>query len=210
MKHPEIRISYSWLLAGGPSQVLGKEHGKQREWSDDDYEKWASAYRGEWAKYEKDILQGIQKTFGLEFYLPVIDAALAPWFVAQSDPLIMNFRNEPDQFVDSLAHELLHVLLTDNTTYSIKSSAQEIDLRQRWQALFGERDFRELVHIPVHAGLKYVFLDVLKDPSRLERDIKDCEHNPPYKAAWDYVQKNNYQDIITHIRDDFKNIKAAV
>ena len=206
MKHPEIRISYSWLLAGGPSKILGKEFGKKRDWSDNDYEKWAQAYRDEWAKYEQDIIAGIQEAFGLEFYQPVIDVSLAPWFMAQSDPLIMNFRNEPDQFVDSLTHELLHVLLTDNTTYSIKSSKKQENLIDRWQSLFGERDFNELVHIPVHAGSKYVYLDMLKEPSRLKRDMEDVKHNPPYKVAWEYVEKHDYREIIKQIKQDFSII----
>lgn len=210
MKLPEIRIVYSWLLAGGPSKVLEKQFGPQKEWTDAEYEKWAHLYRNAWQKYESDILPAMQEVFGLEFYSPVIDVAVAPWFTAQSDPVILHFGYEPERFVDALAHELLHVLLTDNKTYSIKSSGQPVDLSQRWQKLFGEREFNELVHIPVHAGLKYIYMDVLHEPSRLEFDIEDNKDNPPYKAAWEYVQAHDYHEIINRIQDDFESIQREI
>lgn len=207
MKNPEIRISYSWLLAQGPSEVLAKEYNADRDYTDEDYRKWSDDYRNEWTKHERQILTAMQEVFGLEFYSGVIDVSLAPWFVPQSDPMIINLQYEPDQFVDVLTHELLHVLLTDNRTYSMKSSPRELNLAERWEKLFGAREFNELVHIPVHAASKYIYLDVLGQQDRLHRDIEDVRHLPAYKAAWEYVESHDYKQIIQLISEDFAAIR---
>jgi len=208
MKLPEVRIQYAWLLANGPSKVLREKLAKpdEKEYTDDDYDRWTTKYRKAWQEHERKILTGMCTVLDLEFYMPVIDAGVAPWFIPTSDPLILNFRTEPDQFVDTLTHELFHILLTDNNILTIQNKPQgEIGLRERWQKMYGKGfSFKTIVHIPVHAGLKYVYLDVLDEPKRLERDLSDSAKWPDYKAAWDYVEAHDYKQILKELKADYK------
>jgi hypothetical protein len=111
---------------------------------------------------------------------------------------------EPDKFIDVLTHELLHRLLTDNTTISY-----DTNLRRTWSELFG-RDHKPatLVHIPVHAVHKAIYLDVLKEPSRFERDFAGNKKHEavPYIEAWAYVEENGYKEIIEQLRQSYKDI----
>ena len=198
MKTPEIRILFSELLYYGESQQLADFHKTKIQVSFEDCLQKTNEYRQAWELREETILTGMQKIFGLRFYKPIIDVSLAPAFVPKSKPLIINFRSESDQFVDILTHELLHNLFTDNQYVQHHIYT---DLISRWTELFGKRDRVELVHIPVHAGLKAIYLDVLKEPYRLKRDIKDCQQWEAYKAAWEYVEQHDYKKII----EDFKN-----
>lgn len=204
---PEIRINFADLLYMGESKSLAE--GKKLE-SYEQYDDWTAAYRKEWEKHEKKIMPALQDILDVQFYKSVIDVSCAPYFIPKSAPLIMNFRNEPDQFVDVLTHELCHVLLTDNDVVQIHNHRQKqpINLVEAWQKLFGkELDFNTLVHIPVHALCKYVYFDVMKEPSRLERDmesVKSYVGTQSYVDAWEYVEKHGYQKII----DDLKHMYA--
>ena len=76
--------------------------------------------------------------------------------------------------------------------------------------MFGsDLEFKTLVHIPVHAGLKALFLDTLEEPMRLERDILRLEKNPAYKAAWDYVESHDYRQINTDLKELYRSFKEA-
>lgn len=196
---PQTRIIYSWLLQSSVSSQLAKIHNKDDPFltNDEQAEEYAKAYRKEWSKHEYKILTALCERLNLKFNLPIIDCYLADYFVPMSDPLILNFRNEPDQFVDVLVHELTHVLLTDNNKYQQHSDG-ELDLVGHYKESFGDYSFNTLIHIPVHAAMKYIFLDIFKDEKRLSRDIGYYEDNgfEDYIKAWDYVQQNDYQKII--------------
>ena len=114
---------------------------------------------------------------------------------------------EPDLFIDTLTHELTHRLLTDNTTIP-----HETLLLVPWQSLFGKNhNFNMLVHIPVHAVHKAIYLDVLNEPMRLERDIAN---NKMYEAkdyvdAWNYVERHGYEEIISKLKKSYKDLATA-
>lgn len=203
MKQPEIRILFSELLYYGESQQLAEFHKTKQKYTFEESLQKTKEYQEAWESKEKTIVLAIQELFGLTFYKPIIDVTLAPMFVPKSKPLIINFRSEPDQFIDILTHELLHNLFTDN---QFVQHHIYVDLVSRWTKIFGERERVELVHIPVHAGLKAMYLDVLNEPYRLERDIKDCQKWPPYKAAWDYVENNDYKEIIAKFKDSYGKV----
>ncbi|HSX30728.1 MAG TPA: hypothetical protein VLE99_02325 [Candidatus Saccharimonadales bacterium] len=208
MKTPEVRIYFSWLLYENVSVKLHEALAAEGEVliSQKVAEEYAANYRHEWAKYDNKILLALVEIMGMEFYQSVIDVPCAPWVRSMSNPLTMGYKYFPNQFVDILMHELCHVLLTDNTMYSMKSS-KDIKplLGDRWKKLFGEEyNFTAAVHIPVHALSKYIYLDVLEEPERLERDIEHIQNNPPYVAAWDYVQAHDYHEIIDQLKADYK------
>jgi hypothetical protein len=208
MKTPEVRIFLPSLLYDSISiyldELWNKDDKKGPLATPEECEQYAEDYRQEWVKYADKIPVALTKALGIEFYRNVIDAACVPCVRATSDPLTLNFHNSPDKFVDALTHELCNVLLTDNTVYAIHSSEERIWLAERWTKLFGDtHDFTALVHIPVHALCQYIYVDVLKEPSRLERDKKDVGKWPAYKAAWEYVDANGYEKIIAQLRDDY-------
>ncbi len=206
---PEIRIQFSFLLQDFVSANLDKffSPDKSNLSSYDDAEKYTEKYKNAWSKYEDIIIQGLINKLGLNFYKPVIDVSLADYMLPMSQPIIINFRNEPDVFIDVLTHELIHVLLTDNQYFQIATS--EFDLISKWKKLFGDYDFNTLVHIPVQAIMKYVYLDILKDPIRLDRDIENSnnlEGNDAYKDSWSYVMNNDYNEIIEKIKSIYTSI----
>lgn len=200
---PEIRISYSYLLQDGISRKLDSYEypNESRLSTHEQAESYAAAYRREWAKYEELILAKMTSRLGLSYYKSVIDVNLADYFIPQSQPIIMHFRNEPDEFVDVLTHELIHVLLTDNERY--QSFSSDFDLLAEWGQIFGKHDFNTLVHIPVHAIAQHVYLDVLGEPRRLERDISNANKKgrEAYREAWGYVRDQDHNEIIDQVAE---------
>lgn len=205
MKLPEVRIKDAWLLRENASVHLHELWGGDEELVDD---KWIAnrvdEYRNAWRPVEKKILISMSDILQLKFRQNIIDVYIAPWFKAFSDPMVIGVMQDPDLFVDTLTHELLHRLLTDNTTISHKTP-----LLAEWQKLFGKNHtFGTVVHIPVHAVHKAIYLEVLKDTKRFERDI---ENNKKYEAtdyiaAWDYVDNHDYKEIIMKLRNSYEQL----
>ncbi|HEY1645665.1 MAG TPA: hypothetical protein VGF75_04810 [Candidatus Saccharimonadales bacterium] len=206
---PEIRIKDAWLLRENASAHLHKLYAKKGEKLADDawIEKRVSEYTKAWKPYEKKILNGLCDTLELTYRQNIIDVYIAPWFNAFSDPMVIGVMQEPDIFIDSLTHELIHRLLTDNTTIPYMTDI----LFPAWKKLFGEKyNFTTLVHIPVHAVHKAIYLDVLKQPERLERDIKANKDYvaTDYVASWDYVNKHGYKEIINKLRKSYSELSG--
>lgn len=211
MQLPEIRITFSDLLYEVSKRLAGDKLNTLA--SAQQCREWARAYREAWQPYELKILSGMCSAVNLEFYRPIIDAYLAPFFQQQSDPLIINFRNQPDEFVDMLTHELIHILLTDNTTYASNSHPDETKLLRLWEQAFGrQHDFATLVHIPVHALVQYVFIDVLGEPDRLkrEREMVSKFNAAAYVESWDYVDKHGYQQVIEKLKNVYETLRDSV
>jgi hypothetical protein len=204
---PIIRIRNAWLLQFNASYYLNELWGEGKSLrSDEEYEKIARSYIEAWLPYESKVLKGVSELLNLEFRQNIIDVHIAPWFSAFSEPLIIGVKYKPDQFIGVLTHELIHKLLTDNTLLEI-----DFPLIPEWEKLFGKNhNFGALVHIPVHAVLKYIFIDILKQPERLKRDIEMSKKNnaTDYIAAWDYVEKNDYLKIIKDLKESYAKLAA--
>lgn len=109
--------------------------------------------------------------------------------------MVISTKYSGDRFVDVFTHELSHRLLTDNDKYQIETARRK--LGGAWAELFGkEHSFKTLVHIPVHALLEYIFVDVLDEPQRLERDKEYLKKHADYDDAWKYVAQAGYKNII--------------
>jgi hypothetical protein len=202
---PAIRIKKAWLLRKNASRYLHELWGKDKTLADNDWMEWkVGEYKKAWQPYEQKILLSMTETLGSSFRQNIIDVYIAPWFHAFSDPLVIGVTKEPDVFVDTLTHELLHRLLTDNTTIPY-----ETDLIAEWRKLFGNNhNFKVLVHIPVHAIHKAIYLDVLKEPERLERDIANNKKHEAeaYVAAWEYVEKFGHEEITKQLRESYEGL----
>lgn len=165
-------------------------------------EEYTRQMRLSWEKYEQTILDAMFTLYGVEFKKPVIDVFVSPWNKSISNPIILNPSRPPEIHIETLTHELLHGLFTDNNAFSMHDTNQSVKLIDEWKNLFGaELEWKTLVHIPIHAGLKAIFLDTLHAPERLERDITRHQNNLSYKAAWDYVEEHGYEDINSILKD---------
>lgn len=209
MNVPSIRIHNSRLLFQSISEeerTRWAERTGQSLVSLEDTGVYAQQLRDAWRKYQDVILPAMLDLYGLEFNKNIIDVYVSPWNMSISDPLIVNPNRPPEVQVDTLMHELLHVLFTDNTSYCLYDEPLEKQLIDYWRDMFGgDLEFKTLVHIPVHAGLKALFLDTLGEPMRLERDILRLQKNPAYKAAWDYVENHDYQQINTDLKELYQS-----
>lgn len=133
----------------------------------------------------------------MEFKQNTIDIYAAPFYTSFSFPMFIATKYEPDRAIEVIAHELLHVLLYDNTSGELDLFAKG----KEWRKLFKDcEDEIARIHIPVHAALQSLFNDVLRESERTERDKKMCINYPPYKLAWEYVDKVGYKKIIEQVK----------
>lgn len=161
----------------------------------------AMEYTDAWSEKGEVILMAMCDILNLEFNQNIIDAYVLPFSNSFSDPMIISTKYTPNRFIEVFTHELTHRLLTDNTKLGTVGDKK---LLPHWEQLFGnEYSFVALVHIPVHALIKYIFLDVLHEPERLEHDIELCKKSPDYTLAWEYVQAHDYKDIITKLKEQY-------
>ncbi len=199
---PEIRIKNAWLIYHNISVPLHELRNKNKKmFTLTDVDKKVVAYKKEWGKYENKILQGLHKLTGLTFRQNIIDVYIAPGFAAFSDPLVIGMKYSPKEFVDILTHELIHRLLTDNTKIN------SINLIKKWKTLFGDNHSQvTLVHIPVHSIHKAVILDVLKDPKRIDSDIKMMQKYKAmdYLKSWEYVNSGDYKKLVKDLSAIYK------
>lgn len=194
MSLPQIRFKYGWLLAEVTAEALSRKNNSTEPLgTDDELLAITKKYEAWWAPYNDQIVKGICSVLGLTFKQNVIDVYVSPWFTPISDPLVIGpaFRSQ-DALISTVSHELIHRILTDNTSVDPTR-----DLLQDWKDAFGtNHDKKVLVHIPVHAVLKQLYVSVLDRPDLVELDIKNTKHNKPYAQAWDYVQAHDHAEII--------------
>ncbi len=205
-KLPEIRIKDAWIFRQEVSESLNKLWGDGIPLrSDDEYAQIVEKYQKAWKPLEQKILTAMTIILDLSFRQNIIDVYIAPWVNAFSDPMIIGVIFKPDEFVDTLTHELIHRLLTDNTMVP-----HELFLLPPWEKLFGEQHSNTaLIHIPVHAVHKAIYLDVLQTPKRLERDIDNKKISAKdYLAGWEYVNQEGYEKIIASLKQSYKELAA--
>jgi hypothetical protein len=205
MNIPEIRIQSSMLLFNSISEDEKKKWASninQEALTFPEIENYTIELQKAWEEHAQTVLKAMVDLYGIEFKKSIIDIYVSPWNKSISNPLILNPSRPPEIQIDTVMHELLHVLFTDNTSFSMHDKDQETKLIDEWRSMFGsELEWKTLVHIPVHAGLKSIFLDTLYAPERLERDILLRQNNPAYRKAWEYVEKNDYVAINTRLKE---------
>lgn len=210
MIHPQIRIQSSMLIFKSISEHERQSWAKkinQPVMSFSEVEEYTNQLKKVWSKYESSILETIPFLYGVDFKKPIIDIYVSPWNASISNPLIISPNRVPEIHIETVIHELLHVLFTDNTAFSMHDENQKVKLIDEWRNLFGiDLDWKTVVHIPVHAGLKAIFLETLDAPERVERDILRHQDNPAYKAAWEYVEKHDYHVINEQLKELYKQL----
>lgn len=200
---PEIKIKYNRLI--DPIFVFYCKNNpelKKMGWnnwvppSKEEINQRVENYKTEWAKYEKKILKGIIKITGLDFKNQIIDVHIVSGNPRQiSNPLIIKSGFLPDDFIDVLTHELLHRLFTLN---KIK---KEIMVSEKYI----EETETVKNHIIIHALLKYVYLDILKDDLRFRKNIEGSKKHrtDEYARSWNIVEKEGYMELINEFKNKF-------
>lgn len=166
-KVPGVRIKFAHFLEP-IFLIYVRSNPKNKDWvapKRNEIDSKIEAYKTEWSKYGNSILTGMTSLLGLQFKQNIIDVYIVTAYKGVfSDPLVIPSSLEPDVFVDTLTHELIHRILTDNTKGS--------DISSILNTLFPTEERLVRNHnIFVHAVHQYIYLDVLKDRSRLEREI---------------------------------------
>ncbi|MBI2099996.1 MAG: hypothetical protein HYT48_01500 [Candidatus Vogelbacteria bacterium] len=158
-------------------------------------------YKEEWKKNEDKIIMSMCEVLGLFFHRNVIDVHIVSGNPRQfSWPIVIKSGFSPAEFVDTLAHELIHVLMTDNHD------------KIKWPREILEHFTHETKlttnHIVVHATLKYIFLDVLNDEAKLKANLERSKKHsaPDYARAWEIVEEVGYKEVLERFR---KNKKAG-
>lgn len=205
MKYPLIRFRDPFLLIDAiyndiqpaympPIAKTDERNKLSREFIN----KKLDTYEKAWQPYDQMLVRGMCQLLNMEFRQNIIDIYAAPFYTSFSFPMFIATKYDPDRAIEVITHELLHVLLYDNTS-------QELDLfakGEEWRQLFeGVEDEVARIHIPVHATLQALCDDILGEPQRTERDKKMCENYQSYKLAWEYVDRVGYKNIIEHVRN---------
>jgi hypothetical protein len=210
MNIPLIRIQTSPLLFNSISEEERNRWANETGMSLIDMpsiEQYVTEFKIQWDLYEEQIIGAMYELYGVQFKKPVIDVYVSLWNRSISNPLILNPSRPPEIHVDTLVHELLHGLFTDNSSFSMHDKNQSVKLIDKLRELFGaDLEWKTLVHIPVHAGLKAIFLDTLHAPDRLARDIERHISNPAYKLAWDYVEEHGYKEINLKLKQLYRSL----
>lgn len=195
MKYPQINIAYNRFL----DTIFTEWIQSKPEWKD-----WKSptkeevlerieAYKKEWQKYETPILNGMCDVLKLSFIQNIVDVHIVSGNPrAFSNPIVMKSGYTPNEFVDVLAHELIHRLLSNH--------AETVDMKILSE-MFPQEDKLTKGHILIHAVLKYLYLNILKQPERLEKDLERSRNAavkgvPAYERAWEIVNAGDYTGFI--------------
>lgn len=156
-------------------------------------------FKENWEKDGIRMLQSVCDVLKLDFYRNVI-----PVYVVSGnprpfgDPIVIRADfARPESFVDVLLHELIHVLFMDN----IKKVPWSI-----FMEMFPGETPDTQNHVIVHAVLKYIFLEVLKDTERLQRGIdRSAKHrNNDYSRAWEIVEERGHKELIAKFTKMYK------
>lgn len=200
-KIPEINIIYGKFLDPIFIEYLKSVPG-WKDWTPPEtkfVKEKIEIYKKEWSEYGYKNLEEICNLLNLNFRRDVIDVYIVSGNNRQfSDPIVIRCEFKPKYFVDFLTHELIHRLFQINSDKFPYSTLKE---------MFPNESKTTRNHIFVHAILKYIYLDVLNDKSRLERNIeRSKEHNTDeYTKAWEIVDKEGYKNLINKLKEKIKD-----
>lgn len=155
-------------------------------------------YKKEWKKYEKDILNELSVVLDLKFQNPIIDVHIVSGNPRQiGDPIVIRSGFNPEEFVSTLTHELVHHLCSINNIeeldeYLEKPYITESSLTRR--------------HIIVLAALTHIYKNILKDEKELEHSKSRSEKHSTkeYTLAWNIVDELGYANILDKFRTNRK------
>ncbi|MCK4918515.1 MAG: hypothetical protein KAS02_01900 [Candidatus Pacebacteria bacterium] len=196
MKLPEIKIFYSRLI--DPFFV-----GYNKHYLNNDWDKWVpptqeeiliktKKLREEWGQYEEKILTAICNVTELKFKRNIIDVHIVSGSPRDmSNPLIISAHNSIENFINTLTHELIHKLFSDNKIN-----------KNIFMNMFPSETKITQNHIMLHAILKHVYIDILKNESKLKDNLEKSRKHPnnDYLKAWEIVEEKGYLNLIEEFK----------
>lgn len=204
-RSPQIIIGYSNLLDRIFTFYCKNEPSLKKGWSNwvplsaEKLNENTKLFQENWDRDGKMMLQGVCDVLGLSFYRNVI-----PVYVVNGsprpfgDPIIIraDFKS-PDSFIDVLVHELIHVLFIDNQ----KKIPWSIFMK-----MFPNESPETQNHVIVNAVLKYIYLEVLNNPERLQKDTNRSKKHgsTEYTRAWEIVEERGYRKLISQFVKMYK------
>ena len=202
---PKIIISYNRFL--DPIFVFYCKHNpelKKSGWNDwippsvEEIKERVKNYREEWQKFGDKILKAVCDITGLSFQRDAIDVFVVSGNPRPfSHPIIVKSMYSPFEFVDVIAHEIIHQLFSQN----FKKLHQDF-----FHEMFPKETNVVSNHVIVDAILKYIYLDVLNDEKRLIRNIENSKKHSTsdYSCTWEIVKKVGYKELINQFKDKIK------
>lgn len=150
-------------------------------------------YQKAWES-RKSVLEYMQEVLALNFYSNVIDAYIVGQMKgAFSLPIVISSYLPPNKYIDVLTHEVLHRLTSDNK--------QQITEENIVSKMLPAETEKCAIHVIIHAMLKKIYLEFLKDPERLVANKERDKNAPDYVRAWEIVETMGENQII----EQFKN-----
>lgn len=134
-----------------------------------------------WRPIERKVFALMADTAGIAWQEDHLTCYIVNRSVPFADPLTVPiYKRKPDQFIDTMVHELIHRLL---------GSPDQKHIRIAWDWVFGrwkKESFTTLVHIPLYAIHALIYLRLFGE-DRLRRDAKRLQGAYNYRRAWDIV-----------------------
>lgn len=154
------------------------------------------AYNDEWTHIGNTVLTAMQEVLGLSFQRNIIDVHIVSGLSRSfSNPLVIKSGYSPRDFIGVLIHELIHILCSDNQ--NIIPAPKDI--------YSDDETMLTKNHIIVHAVLKYLYLDVLKESELLTASIASSKIHSTndYSRAWEIIDKEGYLEVINQFKKKF-------
>lgn len=197
---PKIIFKYSWIYDKNWEEWI-KVYKKniQKYPSAKQIQNYIKKVENLWSKDEKKVLTALQNITSLKWKSKYIQCYIVGRCIPFSDPLTLSvYDKNPDCFIDTLIHELIHQLFTQNGNFEQSKKAWNY-IRRKYKY----ESHRAKTHIPLFAIYSYIYMKFYEE-RRLQMSIKSIISLPAYKKAWDIVQKVGYQNIIREFRKRMK------
>ena len=142
----------------------------------------------EWKKQGRKILAEMSKIMSLKWKEEKIKCYIIGSGRSFSDPLTVKLSKNLSDFINTLTHEMIHQLQTQN----IKR------MKKWWNYVYRKyKKEPELTknHILLHSVHKKLYLKIF-NKNRLKRNIKRDDTKPDYEHSWEIVEREGYENII--------------
>jgi len=203
IKIPKVIFKYSWIYdqnwkALGERLSMNSENLSKEEIMD-----YMEKVEELWKENEKDVLEELSKVTSLSWKSESITCYVVErcfLHSAFSDPLTISIltHKKEDEFIDVLNHELIHRLFTE------PGRRRELENYHKLkEEKYPKESLKTRIHITVHAVHKHIYLKFFNE-DRLKRDIEKVRKMEDYKRAWDIVEKEGHEKIISEMRNSCK------
>jgi hypothetical protein len=156
------------------------------------FAKKIKSYEALWKKEGPAILEELQRVTKLKWHNSEIVCYVTWGVYPYSDPLTINPRKDANGTLDILTHELIHVLLSQESNSKVYWKNWRVFLKKHTKY-----SYTTSVHIAVHAIHEHIFRK-LYNVKRLTKEINDIQ-DLDYVLSWEIVQKEGYKNIIAEI-----------